>query len=253
MPIVEESEFQAFLQNKNVVLVGPSSTMENSDLGKYIDSHDIVVRLNTSLSGDWDGVLKDFGTRTDILYHSLSTVYVGQPISQISGANSLLGTPSVDPSLIVKNKVKYVSEIYPRGEFMYTGNILPNVMHLLKYDASHGGINIRHIPSGPYFETKNLIGCHLNSGIITIVDLLQSNLKSLTILGIDFHRVAYSKYYNPVDWEDLKEMHMHRSGHDPDKQFLFFKYKIYKKDGRVKPGEKLKEFLSDKKYEVTLI
>jgi hypothetical protein len=57
-------ELKSFCSGKSVVLVGNSSNLLNSGLGKKIDAHDVVVRMNHGFprAGLYDHV----GTRTDV-------------------------------------------------------------------------------------------------------------------------------------------------------------------------------------------
>ena len=61
---------QELFENKKVALVGPAKYMTNLALGKEIDSHDTVVRINRS----WESISshnKNIGSRTDVLYSCL--------------------------------------------------------------------------------------------------------------------------------------------------------------------------------------
>jgi len=60
-------KFSQYIQDKNVLLVGPSDTMTGRGLGSLIDSYDVVCRMNkhavsTKINND------DFGTRCDVIY-----------------------------------------------------------------------------------------------------------------------------------------------------------------------------------------
>tara|TARA_B100001287_G_scaffold274753_1_gene280784 strand:+ start:4452 stop:5228 length:777 start_codon:yes stop_codon:yes gene_type:complete len=58
---------RSILENKSVALVGPSASLIDQNLGEDIDSHDIVVRMNT-----YHHLLnntKDYGSKVDIVYH----------------------------------------------------------------------------------------------------------------------------------------------------------------------------------------
>lgn len=58
--------FWQYLKGKTVALVGPAGYLKS--VGKDIDAHDVVVRVNHILP-----VLPpaDYGSRTDVLYHGL--------------------------------------------------------------------------------------------------------------------------------------------------------------------------------------
>ena len=57
--------FQNFLNKKKIALVGPASSIEKDKNGEFIDSHDIVVRLNYAKIKNPD----HSGTKTDVIYY----------------------------------------------------------------------------------------------------------------------------------------------------------------------------------------
>ena len=69
----KRSEFGDYLKNKNVVIVGPSESFIGTDRGKYIDSFDVIVRLQSSYGRGYpvpDHYKIDIGTRTDVVYNN---------------------------------------------------------------------------------------------------------------------------------------------------------------------------------------
>ena len=240
MPLLDESAFKTFLTNKRVVIVGPASTIEGSGQGSLIDSYDVVVRVNRAVS-HLGGKAVDIGTRTDILYACMST----ERVNQFHPRTKKL---EVDADLWVHNKVRVVSEVYPRGESFYRASIAHNVYQVLQDDR----VNLRHLPNENYFKVKEKVGCHLNSGLVALTDLLTHDIRELYITGIDFHRSIYMEGYETFTKESMKDMFENRSSHDPDKQFQYFKYEIFQKDDRVKVDEPLRKFLMDPKYEKTI-
>jgi hypothetical protein len=239
MSLIKEQKFKDFLKDKRVVVVGPSKTIENSNNGELIDSYDLVVRLNRALS-HLDKDSKDIGSRTDILYACLSTGQVGQP-------HPKTGRVEVDAKAFEESGVKIISCCFPR-EVNFFNTIQPNINYLLE----NTNIDIRIPPAEAYMKLQTEVDCHLNSGFAGVCDLLETDLKELKLIGVDFHRTTYMSEYEDFTWESLCDMHKNHSQHDPDKQFKYFKYQIYNKDKRVKADEPLKHFLSDPKYENTL-
>jgi hypothetical protein len=63
-------EYKQYLTDKHVALVGPAPSVEGSRQGEFIDSHDVVVRLNHALPLS-EPLRPDIGSRTDVLYHHL--------------------------------------------------------------------------------------------------------------------------------------------------------------------------------------
>lgn len=74
MKIVDNKTYGKFLKGKKVVLVGPSWENKGSNLGKLIDSYDVVVRMNMGMSYS-NKLEKDMGRRTDILYCSMGKYF----------------------------------------------------------------------------------------------------------------------------------------------------------------------------------
>ena len=61
------------LTNNRVIIVGPANNLISSNLGKFIDSYDIVCRINSSyiISNELE---KDYGKRCDILFNGCNTL-----------------------------------------------------------------------------------------------------------------------------------------------------------------------------------
>ena len=57
------------LENKKVIIVGPSSYLENRKMGNFIDSYDIVVRINNLHDTTNSQLVDDFGKQTDLIYY----------------------------------------------------------------------------------------------------------------------------------------------------------------------------------------
>ena len=55
------------LSHKSVAVIGPAPNLENKNLGNYIDSFDIVIRINEFVSEE---LSSDYGSRTDVLFKS---------------------------------------------------------------------------------------------------------------------------------------------------------------------------------------
>jgi hypothetical protein len=237
MPIVHEEDYKKYLAGKRVVLVGPSDTVLKEKNGDCIDSYDVVVRLNRAVS-HLEGQEEYIGNRTDILYACFSTGY-------INASHPRTGKLEVDYRLWEQNKIKFVSTTYPESEDFYNASVAHNVHDTL----NNSNVNVRLIPNEPYYSTKHNIGCHLNSGMVAICDLLSSDLAELYITGIDFYRSLYQTGYETFSKQDIIQMFRHNSKHDPDKQFRHFKYNLFNQDKRISVDRQLGIFLSDPRFE----
>lgn len=58
-------EFSKFIEDKSLIIVGPATTLEGSKMGKFIDSFDIVCRINECFT---QPVEEDYGKRCDIMF-----------------------------------------------------------------------------------------------------------------------------------------------------------------------------------------
>ena len=66
--------YEKYLTNKRIALVGPGYHTKNTKQCKLIESYDIVVRINDGISLA-EKYFNDIGKRTDILYCTLNNFY----------------------------------------------------------------------------------------------------------------------------------------------------------------------------------
>lgn len=166
--------YNNYLNNKNVVLVGPASSIINTNSGDIINSFDIIVRLNKSLPLSTK-MMKDIGNRTDILYNSLNRY-------DHPGENIL------NEQFFINNKLKFLCSSYP--------NITPFSHDIKDYlNNSRAKLPFRIVSEKLYHNIKNSIKTRPNTGIMTILDLLQSPIKTLYITGLNFYKTDYYKTY----------------------------------------------------------
>jgi len=153
--------------NKRVVFVGGAPYLKNN--GDKIDSYDTVIRVNASHSLTKELTKKDYGSRTDILYHCLCTDKMnGGEISKdlIDKIQLLVGT--IPP--LKKNE--YVDSSFRNGyEHMYN-KLQPFVFS-----------KFTNISKNEYISLENDIGCRPWTGISAIHNILNHNPKELYITG----------------------------------------------------------------------
>lgn len=61
----KDQEFQQLIQNKNIIIVGPSPYLKDKNYGEWIDSFDYVVKFNNMI---YSNQSQDHGSKIDILY-----------------------------------------------------------------------------------------------------------------------------------------------------------------------------------------
>ena len=231
------NDYQDFLKNKTVALVGPSKSLEYTENnGAYIDSFDVVVRINKGL----DVLGTPFsGKRSDVLYNSLD-------LDPASGGYIL-------PEALKDHKVKFVRSPYAFSEGFHS----PLVYSHPALESLVSTYSLEHIDPDLYFNIKKETNSRVNSGLGAIVDLLSYNISKLYITGIDFYRSSYLSNYNPhKKWEtkkdteeDLEFLVQDDDGHHhPDRQYRYFK-DLFNTEDRIELDTFMSKIITDTKYD----
>lgn len=219
-------------KDKKVIIVGPSSYLEGMENGEFIDSFDLIVRVNNIHDTNNPKLVRDLGVRTDIIYFDGS-------MNQSRFQDYINCSP------------KMLKCTYPETEWFFEDRCKTNISILKKH------FNIEIVNSKKYNELKYTLSKDLkvrpNSGLIAIIDLLGFPIKELYITGIDFYRNSYLHHPDHEDW-DVDTLRQYLKGgdngdvHDINKQFKFFK-NLKHNESRIKTDKVLKEYLTDPQYE----
>jgi hypothetical protein len=182
-----EQAYSQYLDSKKVVFVGPATTLIDHRLGEWIDSFDVVVRMNGSYIIP-ETYQQDFGSKCNILYtngaFAKRTAHL--PINQINGIQFICA----------KSKRR----------FYQWNKLLPNRVRQFS----------KHVPIN--FEIRGLF-----TGMQAINELIQYNIKYLYVVGIDFYQHKYN-YYGKEYGEDLYTGIPGSHAHDLNRNFQFFKH-----------------------------
>lgn len=181
-----ESEYYEWLRGKSVIIVGPAAYLEGSGKGAWIDSHDVIVRMNAS-SPVPDGLKADLGSRTDVLYH---TIFPPRFSDATGAAHSQALTRSW-----VADGVQYLVSRWPESHkrnlplIKTVAGIVPWV------SVGHLGIDLKK-------GGAKAGGNGANTGLVAFMHLLGSRLKSLHVTGCDFHQTGYFTGYQGMSAEE---------------------------------------------------
>lgn len=180
-----QAEFSSYLEGKRVVIVGPAASLNGRQLGSFIDSHDVVVRLNRDCPikaelyaklypGKPLPKIEDKGSRTDVLYH----VLYDQALANISGWDHSPQQVAIWQADGVRFLVTRQEPNHPRiNRYMrLTKNIFPPVV----MDRA-----LRR-------RLKDATGTNPNTGVIAIAHLLGMPIQSLHVTGFDFYASGYA-------------------------------------------------------------
>lgn len=198
MSIVNDSNadffYSRWLENKKVILVGPSQCALSNTYEFVEEEHDLVVRVNYS----WPvpKYHQDIiGRRCDILYHNAAGL---RPIDQI-----------LQPGL------QWIW--YDRNRHMFD---------IRRFLAEHG------LPGGLIRQYRNKVitelGTHPNMGFLALMHLLTQPLRSLHVTGITFFREPYHTGYPETKFGDAQKIKTRSTqNHDADMQFEYFFENLY--------------------------
>lgn len=191
-------------KGKRIAIIGAASSAYEKELGKYIDSFDLVIRINKALT-TWKNENEVFiGTKTNILFHSFYE-------------NNQSGGGPLDFQLYEQRNVQYVVNPNNNNEGWRL-----NYNFYKKYNL----FKITYLLSKAYYQemAQPFNGLRPTVGYAALYSVLKSPFKEVYITGFTFFKTPYSKGYRDdlVDMEANKR-HIKAQGlHDPDIEFREF-------------------------------
>ena len=233
-----EDDYIYFVKGKKVVLVGPSETLIGSNQGNYIDSFDIIVRLNLSCPVP-QILYEDVGSRTDVLYHVLiRTLHIKKASHMFKYYNKK------DVTAWKEDGVKWVVS-KTDAHTMRVKTFAPVINGVIPWIT---------IPLSKLRGINTEVGCAPNLGVITINHLLQNGVKDLYVTGCDFHMSGYYEGYGGFNKQQAKlgigapgcwgQSNSKERIHalEPQLQYL---NKLLKSDKRFKPDQILLNLIKE--------
>lgn len=217
--MLNRKEYENYLKNKRVCIVGPSASIKELSQKEEIDSYDVVVRINKALPVR-ESLHDSSGTKTNVLYNCLDP-------DEESGGQLHIG--------YLEEEIDWLVCPYP--------NIHPFSINIQNFDAS----NMDRIKFCIFNEKYyNLIYSDMktrpNSGVLAILDILSCDIKELYITGITFFKGGYVKEYrNHTEESVMKRMHLH--GNHLQEPQISYMQEVLKNDTRVKMDKFLEQIV----------
>lgn len=213
--------YNQYLKNRSVAIVGPApSVLEVENNREIIEASDLIVRLNRALPINSDLTGK-IGSRTNILYNCLD---------EDPESGGYLHIP------YLVQEIDWLVSPYPERP-PFKGNI-----DRLRY-RNGNRINFEIFNSHYYRHLEESMGTRPNTGVLTILDLLSRDIKSLYITGFTFFKGGYIKEYRDyTEKQVLNRMKAH-GNHKQEPQFQYLK-NILLKDERVTNDKFLLDILN---------
>lgn len=210
------AKYLDYLKGKSVVLVGPAAYLKDKGLGPWIDSHDVVVKMN------WGETLpaEDYGSRTDVLYKRLLKLghadeiliqeYLDAGIQWVVAVDNPQHTPHME----------YLTRVIGTRINWFVENTTRQLMtRQLGTSALLGSITVRH--------------------------LLDRPIKSLDITGCDFYATGYAPEYGGKNYRWYMKRREGTIGptHDGPKQLRWLVEET-KKDKRLHLDEHMETIVN---------
>jgi hypothetical protein len=214
-----EQEFTDFVRGKTVIVVGPAAYLQGMGKGKWIDSFDMVVRINHAIPIVFP---EDYGSRIDILYHIMS--HRGKNGKTLVSRGEILSWKDAGLAWLVVRQSA-------------TSNRVRQVEHLINTVVPWSCIHHRFSDN----VKRSIREKAPNTGIMAIIHLLNAQVASLTVTGFDLYASGvYENYGDLKDGEDAEEVNNRWHSIKAQKDYL---RSIVKREQRLHIDEHLKAVL----------
>ena len=174
------SAYYDYLKGKTAVLVGPAGYLKGSKNGRFIDSFDIIVRVNLSCPVPLE-LREDIGSTTNVVYHVIMR-------------NEYIRAA---PTLFRKHTPEEIRSWQDNGmDWIVTKQ---SYLHAASKDFKKvvGTLNWTTLTNQERsIMKKYFYGTVPNTGVIAMWHMLKSEIKSLHVMGIDFYATGYYEGYN---------------------------------------------------------
>lgn len=184
----------SFFDGKSIAIIGGADSVFAEKKGAYIDSFDIVVRINKGIESDTKNS-EYLGERTDILFQGLDD------LPHCCG--------KVEPIEWLKKGVKSV--IFPYNGIAQLNSIDRYVVR------AKGKLPLYQVSEKKLKEIKNIIKSNPTTGFSAIYLLSRVNYQKIYITGFTFYKTPYRKGYN--ESKSYKQLLTSMKDHDPDMEY----------------------------------
>tara|TARA_Y100000361_G_C11135046_1_gene331360 strand:- start:492 stop:1241 length:750 start_codon:yes stop_codon:yes gene_type:complete len=177
-------KYNDYLRNKSIVIVGPSPYLVGKKRGKFIDSHDIVIRMNKGWKPSPDKI-EDYGSKTTIRYHCM----MEHPNNG--------GDFAIDD--MIDYGVEWLVSQFPRNlDYFHYDN--------LKFEEKNQGkINFHCCADLVYFlNIHRALETRPNVAPSAIFELINYDIGSLHLMGCTFLKDGWLDGYKKDKEYDLK-------------------------------------------------
>ena len=169
-------KFNNYLKDKKVVIVGPSPYLVGKKKGEFIDSFDVVIRMNKGWKMTSDQ-FEDYGSKTTIRWHCMSEhINAGGPFNIEE---------------MIDHKVEWLASQFPRNlDYFHFDNI--------KFEEENKNrMNFHYFSDLIYFlNIHRALETRPNVAPTAIAELINYDIKNIHLMGCTFFLDGYHKGYH---------------------------------------------------------
>ena len=237
------NDLLTLVDGKRITIVGPAPYLVGSGEGAKIDNYDVVVRPKTfSLPSH---LKKDYGSRTDIMFHNLGTVWQEGLKEQIKNDEDSFKNLKMVGCLATKSNHSETN--FLQWPEWYVSDVVRNFREVNKYN-----VPFYWIGNSDYRKLYNKIGVEPNTGIMAIVVLLHYPIKEILVTGFSFYlngNTHDATYYHGCLSESDKKIYNGRYGarhgdNSNEVQIEFFKMLTKKHSSVLRIDQTIKKLLN---------
>lgn len=203
-------EFENIIADKSVCIIGRSPHLHGLGLGKFIDSHEIVIRVNSGTPESQNAA--DFGTKT-------SAIAIALTLRNLEFYKNLLSTEKV------RNEKEFFvfcptqsSDIHPRWYPRESGSIF-DIFSLTGIEEK-----LVHWGDKKSKDLEALLGAQPTTGLATAFAAVTAEPKEVFLCGFSFYsRGATYAFEDQTFRSIIRDFFKPKTGHDPSKEVAFFR------------------------------
>lgn len=187
-----DSRLEDLLRNKRVAVVGPAAYLEGSNSSKIIDDYDIIIRPNQFNIPEQ--LKKDYGSRTDIMFHNMGTKWIPGLKEQFDQNKSdffslkMIVCPAI--------KAKHSDHSFMSWSDDHISECATNLYKITDK------VPFYWVGVANYKLMFKEVGCEPYTGVMSILTVCNYPIDQLYITGFDFYsgnKIYHSGYLASVD------------------------------------------------------
>ena len=214
-------KFNDYLKGKSIVIVGPSPYLIGKNRGEYIDSFDIVIRMNKGWKISPNKV-KDYGFKTDIRWHCMME-------HPNNGGDFAINE-------MVNHEVKWLASQFPRNlDYFHHDNI--------KFEEKNQNkINFHCFSDLIYFlNIHRALETRPNVAQTAVFELINYDIKNLHLMGVTFFKDGWDKGYKATKYDNKDAI----KGHSQEAQIHLLKL-ILENESKFTMDKEIEELIYNK-------